>query len=248
MSETLIWVKGRETMLQVKNLTVGYGKTEVVHNISFQVSQGEIVTILGANGAGKSTILNTIVALHKGKGGSICFQGKEISNDRPDQLVRKGIRIVPEGRQIFPQHTVMENILLGAHIVKDSKKTQVLIQSIFERFPRLEERKMQLGGTLSGGEQQMLAIARSLMTEPSFLILDEPSLGLAPIIVNEVFDLLKQINSSGVTVLLVEQMANSALKISDRAYVIETGRIVLEGTGEEILNNPDVAKAYLGNV
>ncbi|AMQ06487.1 MULTISPECIES: ABC transporter ATP-binding protein [Sporosarcina] len=235
-------------MLQVKNLTVGYGKTEVVHNISFQVSQGEIVTILGANGAGKSTILNTIVALHKGKGGSICFQGKEISNDRPDQLVRKGIRIVPEGRQIFPQHTVMENILLGAHIVKDSKKTHVLIQSIFERFPRLEERKMQLGGTLSGGEQQMLAIARSLMTEPSFLILDEPSLGLAPIIVNEVFDLLKQINSSGVTVLLVEQMANSALKISDRAYVIETGRIVLEGTGEEILNNPDVAKAYLGNV
>jgi branched-chain amino acid transport system ATP-binding protein len=235
-------------MLQVKNLTVSYGKTEVVHNISFEVNQGEIVTILGANGAGKSTILNTIVALHKAKEGSISFQGKEISNDRPDQLVRKGIRIVPEGRQIFPQHTVMENILLGAHIVKDSKKTQVLIQSIFERFPRLEERKMQLGGTLSGGEQQMLAIARALMTEPSFLILDEPSLGLAPIIVNEVFDLLKQINSSGVTVLLVEQMANNALKLSDRAYVIETGRIVLEGTGEEIRNNPDVAKAYLGNV
>jgi branched-chain amino acid transport system ATP-binding protein len=224
-------------MLQVKNLTVSYGKTEVVHNISFQVNQGEIVTILGANGAGKSTILNTIVALHKAKEGSISFQGKEISNDRPDQLVRKGIRIVPEGRQIFPQHTVMENILLGAHIVKDSKKTQAQIQSIFERFPRLEERKMQLGGTLSGGEQQMLAIARSLMTEPSFLILDEPSLGLAPIIVNEVFDLLKQINSSGVTVLLVEQMANNALKLSDRAYVIETGHIVLEGTGEEIRNN-----------
>lgn len=235
-------------MLQVKNLTVGYGKTEVVHDISFQVNKGEIVTILGANGAGKSTILNTIVALHKAKDGIISFQGKEISNDRPDQLVRKGIRIVPEGRQIFPQHTVMENILLGAHIVKDSKKTQALIQTIFERFPRLEERKMQLGGTLSGGEQQMLAIARALMTEPSFLILDEPSLGLAPIIVNEVFDLLEQINSSGVTVLLVEQMANNALKISDRAYVIETGHIVLEGTGEEIRNNPDVAKAYLGNV
>lgn len=235
-------------MLQVKDLTVSYGKTEVVHNISLHVEQGEIVTVLGANGAGKSTILNTIVALHKEKSGSISFQGKGITNDRPDQLVRKGIRIVPEGRQIFPQHTVMENILLGAHIVKDSKKTNIMIESIFERFPRLEERKEQLGGTLSGGEQQMLAIARALMTEPSFLILDEPSLGLAPIIVNEVFDLLKEINASGVTVLLVEQMANSALKISDRAYVMETGRIVLEGTGEEIRMNPDVAKAYLGNV
>ena len=235
-------------MLQVKNLTVGYGKTEVVHNISLHVEQGEIVTVLGANGAGKSTILNTIVALHKAKSGSISFQGKDITNDRPDQLVRKGIRIVPEGRQIFPQHTVMENILLGAHIVKDQKKINAQIQSIFERFPRLEERKEQLGGTLSGGEQQMLAIARALMTEPSFLILDEPSLGLAPIIVNEVFELLQQINATGVTVLLVEQMANSALKISDRAYVIETGNIVLEGTGEEIRTNPDVAKAYLGNV
>ncbi|WP_419959468.1 ABC transporter ATP-binding protein [Psychrobacillus sp. BM2] len=235
-------------MLQVKDLTVSYGKTEVVHNISLHVEQGEIVTVLGANGAGKSTILNTVVALHKAKSGSISFQGKDITNDRPDQLVRKGIRIVPEGRQIFPQHTVMENILLGAHIVKDSKKTNIMIESIFERFPRLEERKEQLGGTLSGGEQQMLAIARALMTEPCFLILDEPSLGLAPIIVNEVFDLLKEINASGVTVLLVEQMANSALKISDRAYVIETGRIVLEGTGEEIRMNPDVAKAYLGNV
>lgn len=235
-------------MLQVKDLTVSYGKTEVVHNISLHVEKGEIVTVLGANGAGKSTILNTIVALHKVKSGSISFQGKDITNNRPDQLVRKGIRIVPEGRQIFPQHTVMENILLGAHIVKDSKKTNVMIESIFERFPRLKERKEQLGGTLSGGEQQMLAIARALMTEPSFLILDEPSLGLAPIIVNEVFELLKQINASGVTVLLVEQMANSALKISDRAYVIETGHIVLEGTGEEIRTNPDVAKAYLGSV
>lgn len=235
-------------MLRVENLTVSYGKTEVVHNISFKVNQGEIVTILGANGAGKSTILNTLVGLHRAKEGSISFQGEEISVARPDQLVRKGMRIVPEGRQIFPQHTVMENLLLGAYIVKDFKKIDARIQSIFERFPRLEERKMQLGGTLSGGEQQMLAIARSLVTEPSFLILDEPSLGLAPIIVNEVFDLLKQISSSGVTVLLVEQMANSALKISDRAYVLETGRIVLDGTGEEISNNSDVAKAYLGNI
>ncbi|WP_040207432.1 ABC transporter ATP-binding protein [Neobacillus jeddahensis] len=235
-------------MLQVENVTIGYGKTEVVHNISFHVKKGEIITILGANGAGKSTILNTIVGLHQAKEGSIRFQDKEISKARPDQLVQNGMRLVPEGRQIFPQHTVMENILLGAYIEKNAKKIHSRLHSIFERFPRLEERKNQMGGTLSGGEQQMLAIARALMTEPSLLILDEPSLGLAPIIVGEVFALLKQISSSGVTVLLVEQMANSALKISDRAYVLETGRIVLEGRGEEIRNNADIAKAYLGNV
>lgn len=235
-------------MLQVENLTIGYGKTEVVHHVSFHVNEGEIVTILGANGAGKSTILNTIVGLHKAKEGRISFQDEDISNARPDQLVRKGIRIVPEGRQIFPEHTVMENLLLGAYIVKDTQKVHSCLQSMFELFPRLKERKSQLGGTLSGGEQQMLAIARSLMTEPSFLILDEPSLGLAPIIVNEVFELLQQVSSTGVTVLLVEQMANSALKISDRAYVIETGNVVLNGTGEEIRNNSDVAKAYLGKV
>lgn len=235
-------------MLQVENLTIGYGKTEVVHTVSFHVSEGEIVTILGANGAGKSTILNTIVGLHKAKEGRIYFREENISNARPDQLVRKGIRIVPEGRQIFPQHTVMENLLLGAYIVNDAQKIHSRMQSMFKLFPRLEERKLQLGGTLSGGEQQMLAIARSLMTEPSFLILDEPSLGLAPIVVNEVFELLQQISSTGVTVLLVEQMANSALKISDRAYVIELGRVVLEGTGEDIRNNSDVAKAYLGRV
>ncbi|MCM3766128.1 ABC transporter ATP-binding protein [Neobacillus niacini] len=235
-------------MLQVENLTIGYGKTEVVHNISFHVQKGEIITILGANGAGKSTILNTIVGLHQAKDGSIRFQGKEISKARPDQLVKQGIRLVPEGRQIFPQHTVLENILLGAYIEKNANKIDSRLQSIFERFPRLEERKNQMGGTLSGGEQQMLAIARALMTDPTLLILDEPSLGLAPIIVGEVFDLLKQISSSGVTVLLVEQMANSALKISDRAYVLETGRIVLEGKGEEIRNNSDIAKAYLGSI
>lgn len=235
-------------MLQVENLTIGYGKTEVVHTVSFHVSEGEIVTILGANGAGKSTILNTIVGLHKAKEGRIYFREEDISNARPDQLVRKGIRIVPEGRQIFPQHTVMENLLLGAYIVNDAQKIHSRMQSMFKLFPRLEERKLQLGGTLSGGEQQMLAIARSLMTEPSFLILDEPSLGLAPIVVNEVFELLQQISSTGVTVLLVEQMANSALKISDRAYVIELGRVVLEGAGEDIRNNSDVAKAYLGRV
>lgn len=235
-------------MLKVENLTIAYGKTEVVHNVSFHVKKGEIITILGANGAGKSTILNTIVGLHRAKGGSIRFQEEEISKTRPEKLVKKGIRIVPEGRQIFPQHTVIENILLGAYIEKDAKKIHSRMQSILERFPRLEERKMQLGGTLSGGEQQMLAIARALMTEPSLLILDEPSLGLAPIIVNEVFSLLKQISATSVTVILVEQMANNALKISDRAYVLETGRIVLDGISAEILNNPDVAKAYLGKV
>lgn len=235
-------------MLKVENLTIAYGKTEVVHNVSFHVEKGEIVTLLGANGAGKSTILNTIVGLHRAKGGDIRFLDEEISKTGPEKLVKKGIRIVPEGRQIFPEHTVMENILLGAYIEKDAKKINSRMQSILERFPRLKERKMQFGGTLSGGEQQMLAIARALMTEPSLLILDEPSLGLAPIIIKEVFNLLKEISSSGVTVLLVEQMANNALKISDRAYVLETGHIILDGISADILNNQDVAKAYLGKV
>jgi len=235
-------------MLRVNELTIAYGKTEVVHNVSFHIEQGEIVTILGANGAGKSTILNTLVGLHQSKGGSISFQGNDITKTRADQLVKMGIRLVPEGRQIFPQHTVEENLLLGAYVEKDINKIHSRMQKMLERFPRLNERKNQLGGTLSGGEQQMLAIARSLMTEPSLLILDEPSLGLAPIIVAEVFSLLQDISKTGVTVLLVEQMANSALKISDRAYVLETGNIVLEGTGAEILNNESVVKAYLGDI
>lgn len=233
-------------MLKLNNVTIAYGKTEVVHHVSMNVEKGEVVTIIGANGAGKSTILNTIVGLHRASSGSIEYQGQAIQRMSADKLVRMGIRLVPEGRQIFPQHTVAENLLLGAHIEPDSKAIKDRLEEMYARFPRLSERKKQLGGTLSGGEQQMLAIARALMTNPDLLILDEPSLGLAPIIVSEVFSLLKEVSRSGVTVLLVEQMANSALKISDRAYVLETGNIILSGTAAEVTADDAVVKAYLG--
>jgi branched-chain amino acid transport system ATP-binding protein len=233
-------------MLILENVSISYGKTEVVHNVSLEVKQGGIVTILGANGAGKSTILNTIVGLHRCNKGTISYKGVVINSTNADKLVREGIRLVPEGRQIFPKHTVEENLLLGAHTVSSNKKIESKISEMYELYPRLGERRKQLGGTLSGGEQQMLAIARALMTDPQLLILDEPSLGLAPIIVTEVFKLLQKISNSGITVLLVEQMAISALKASDYAYVLETGNIILQGTGTEMLVNEAVVKAYLG--
>lgn len=233
-------------MLKIENLTIAYGKTEVVHHVSLKINQGEVVTIIGANGAGKSTILNTVVGLHRAASGSITYKGADITRTSADQLVRAGIRLVPEGRQIFPKHTVAENLLMGAYINTNQQRVKSLMEEMYRRFPRLEERKKQPGGTLSGGEQQMLAIARALMTEPELLILDEPSLGLAPIIVGEVFALLKEISATGVTVLLVEQMANSALKISNRAYVLETGNIFLEGAASEVMKNDAVVKAYLG--
>lgn len=233
-------------MLKLNDVTIAYGKTEVVHHVSMDVEEGKVVTIIGANGAGKSTILNTIVGLHRASSGSIVYQGQEIQRLSADKLVRMGIRLVPEGRQIFPKHTVEENLLLGAHIEPSSKLIKTRIEEMYRRFPRLSERRQQLGGTLSGGEQQMLAIARALMTSPKLLILDEPSLGLAPIIVSEVFGLLKEVSQSGVTVLLVEQMANSALKISDYAYVLETGNIILSGTAAEVAADDTVVKAYLG--
>lgn len=233
-------------MLKLNDVTIAYGKTEVVHHVSMDVQEGKVVTIIGANGAGKSTILNTIVGLHRASSGSIVYQGEKIQRVSPDKLVRMGIRLVPEGRQIFPKHTVEENLLLGAHIERNSKTIKSHIEEMYQRFPRLSERRQQLGGTLSGGEQQMLAIARALMTSPKLLILDEPSLGLAPIIVSEVFRLLKEVSQSGVTVLLVEQMANSALKISDYAYVLETGNIILSGTAAEVAADDTVVKAYLG--
>jgi branched-chain amino acid transport system ATP-binding protein len=233
-------------MLILENVSISYGKTEVVHNVSLEVKQGGIVTILGANGAGKSTILNTIVGLHRCNKGTISYKGVVINSTNADKLVREGIRLVPEGRQIFPKHTVEENLLLGAHTVSSNKKIESKISEMYELYPRLGERRKQLGGTLSGGEQQMLAIARALMTDPQLLILDEPSLGLAPIIVTEVFKLLQKISNSGITVLLVEQMAISALKASDYAYVLETGNILLQGTGAEMLVNEAVVKAYLG--
>jgi branched-chain amino acid transport system ATP-binding protein len=235
-------------MLKLDQVTISYGKTEVVHHVSLEVNAGEIVTIIGANGAGKSTILNTITGLHKLTSGSILFHEKEIGSAHADQLVKEGIRLVPEGRQIFPSHTVLDNLLLGAYIEKDKQKIDQRLEEMFHRFPRLKEREKQFGGTLSGGEQQMLAIARALMTAPDLLILDEPSLGLAPIITAEVFSLLKDICQSGVTVLLVEQMANSALKISDRAYVLETGNIVFSGTAAEVMQNDVLVKAYLGSM
>ncbi|MDR7855333.1 ABC transporter ATP-binding protein [Tissierella sp.] len=234
-------------MLQVKDLSFSYGKTEVIHGISFDVKPGEIVTIIGANGAGKSTTLNTIVGLQRANSGSIIYKGTDISKTKPQHLVKMGIRLVPEGRQIFPAHTVEENLLLGAHTESDNNKIAERVKEMYHRFPRLKERNKQWAGTLSGGEQQMLAIARALMTKPELLILDEPSLGLAPIIVADVFKLLKEISNTGMTILLVEQMANSALKISDRAFVLETGKIILSGDSETVSSDPKVIEAYLGS-
>jgi len=241
-------LEGKKTMLTLDNVRISYGKTEVVHGVSLEIKKGEITTIIGANGAGKSTILNTISGLHRCSSGTITYKGEKITSTRADKLVYKGIRLVPEGRQIFPQHTVLENLLIGAHTEKNLKVIDKRLEEMFIRYPRLRERKHQKGGTLSGGEQQMLAIARALMTSPELLILDEPSLGLAPIITAEVFSMLSEIRQSGVTVLLVEQMAKAALKISNKAYVLETGNIVFSGTSEEVTKNETLVKAYLGNI
>ena len=235
-------------LLEVKDMRFAYGKTEVIHGISFDIDQGEIVTLIGANGAGKSTTLNTLSGLQRITSGSITYLGKDISRESPQSLVRKGMRLVPEGRQIFPAHTVEENLLLGAYTEKNKAAIQERMEIMFERFPRLLERRKQFGGTLSGGEQQMLAIARALMTEPTLLMLDEPSLGLAPIIVDEVLQILHSLKDTGITVLLVEQMANQALAISDRAFVLETGNITISGSSEEISSDPRVIEAYLGTV
>lgn len=235
-----------ENILEVRNMCFSYDRTEVIHNISFEVRKGEIVTIIGANGAGKSTILNTVAGLQCVSSGKILYKGEDVTRSRPQNLVRNGMRLVPEGRQIFPAHTVEENLLLGAYSEKDKDKTAKRMNAVFKRFPRLKERLHQTGGTLSGGEQEMLAIGRALMTQVDLLILDEPSLGLAPIIVSEVFDLLTEINKDDVTILLVEQMANAALKISNRAFVLENGNIVLSGDSDTVRSNPRVIKAYLG--
>ncbi|MBR5470916.1 MAG: ABC transporter ATP-binding protein [Oscillibacter sp.] len=235
-------------MLEVQDMRFAYGKTEVIHGISFYIEEGEIVTLIGANGAGKSTTLNALSGLQRIASGSILYQGHDISKESPQSLVKKGIRLVPEGRQIFPAHTVEENLLLGAYTEKSKDAIRDRMESMFNQFPRLRERRKQFGGTLSGGEQQMLAIARALMTEPTLLMLDEPSLGLAPIIVDEVMQLLASFKGTGLTVLLVEQMANQALEISDRAYVLETGNMVMDGTSAEVAGDPRVIEAYLGNV
>jgi branched-chain amino acid transport system ATP-binding protein len=236
-----------EAILDVKDMVFAYGKTEVIHGISFHIDKGEIVTLIGANGAGKSTTLNTVVGLQRVRSGRIFYKDRDITKASPQSMVKDGMHLVPEGRQIFPAHTVEENLLLGAYTDRDKERKQANIAEMYKWFPRLKERKKQIAGTLSGGEQQMLAISRALMTKTELLLLDEPSLGLAPIIIEEVFELLTEIKKTGVTILLVEQMANAALKISDRAYVLETGHMVLDGTSEKVRTNPRVIEAYLGS-
>jgi len=231
-------------MLKVNDLKVNYGGIEAVKGISFEVPEKSIVTLIGANGAGKSTTLRTISGLVKPKSGTITFMGEDITGRDPEFIVKKGITMVPEGRRIFPDLTVLENLKIGAYLRKDDLSED--LKKVFDLFPRLKERSWQLGGTLSGGEQQMLAVGRALMSRPTLLMMDEPSLGLAPLVVRNIFEIIREINKQGVTILLIEQNANMALKTADIGYVMETGRITLTGTGEELLANDGVKAAYLG--
>lgn len=235
-----------EPMLKIDNIDVYYGAIHALKGISLEVKEGEIVTLIGANGAGKSTTLRTISGLLKPKTGSITFLGQDIAGVRAHEIVTKGISQVPEGRRVFAEMTVMENLDLGAFVRKDKAGIQQDLKHVFELFPRLEERKNQSAGTLSGGEQQMLAMGRALMSRPKLLLLDEPSMGLAPLLIKEIFNIIVDINKSGTTVLLVEQNANMALSIANRAYVLETGRITLSGSAQELAASEDVRKAYLG--
>ena len=235
-----------EPMLKIDNIDVYYGAIHALKGISLEVNEGEIVTLIGANGAGKSTTLRTISGLLKPKAGSITFLGQSIAGVRAHEIVKKGISQVPEGRRVFAEMTVMENLDLGAFVRKDKAGIQQDLKHVFELFPRLEERKTQSAGTLSGGEQQMLAMGRALMSRPKLLLLDEPSMGLAPLLIKEIFNIIVDINKSGTTVLLVEQNANMALSIANRAYVLETGRITLSGKAQDLAASEDVRKAYLG--
>ena len=233
-------------MLKINNLNVYYGGIHALKGISLKVPKGKVVTLIGANGAGKSTTLRTICRLVKSKNGEIIFNDENITKKATDEIVKMGIAMIPEGRKIFPNLTVQENLNIGAFIRTDKEKIANDQEWVCDLFPQLKERLWQKGETLSGGEQQMLAIARGLMSRPEFLMLDEPSLGLAPLLVKEIFDIIKRIHQEGMTVLLVEQNAFAALKIADYAYVLETGRVVLQGTGEELLQDERVKKAYLG--
>ena len=235
-----------EKMLDIKDINVYYGAIHAIKGISLTVNKGEIVTLIGANGAGKSTTLRTISGLLKPKTGSIEFMGKNIAAMPAHQIVKEGISQVPEGRRIFAEMTVIENLELGAFIRTDREAVEEDMQMVFSRFPRLEERREQLAGTLSGGEQQMLAMGRALMSRPKLLLLDEPSMGLAPLLIKEIFSIIQDINQTGTTVLLVEQNANMALSIANRAYVLETGRITLSGDAKELAASEEVRKAYLG--
>jgi len=233
-------------MLEITNLHVHFGVIHAIKGISLSVNDGEIVTLIGANGAGKTTTLRTISGLKKPTEGTIFFNGKDITHLSAQERVTLGISQVPEGRRVFSSMTVLENLELGAYLRKDKDGIARDLNMVFERFPILEKRKKQAAGTLSGGEQQMLAMGRALMSRPKLLCLDEPSMGLAPLLVQEIFDIIKDINEKGTTVLLVEQNANMALQIAHRAYVMETGRIALSGTGEELLQSDEIKKAYLG--
>ena len=235
-----------EKMLDIKDINVYYGAIHAIKGISLTVNKGEIVTLIGANGAGKSTTLRTISGLLKPKTGSIEFLGKNIAAMPAHQIVKEGISQVPEGRRIFAEMTVVENLELGAFIRTDREAVEEDMQMVFRRFPRLEERREQLAGTLSGGEQQMLAMGRALMSRPKLLLLDEPSMGLAPLLIKEIFSIIEDINKTGTTVLLVEQNANMALSIANRAYVLETGRITLSGDAQKLAASEEVRKAYLG--
>lgn len=233
-------------MLEIKDLQVHYGMIQAIKGIDFEVKKGEVVALIGANGAGKTTILHTVSGLLQASGGSVSFEGKDITKMPGHKIVALGMAHVPEGRRVFAQLSVYENLLMGAYTRKDKQEIRESLDTVYSRFPRLEERKTQPAGTLSGGEQQMLAMGRALMSHPSIILMDEPSMGLSPIFVNEIFDIIKEVSAAGTTVLLVEQNAKKALDIADRAYVLETGKIVLSGKADELKNDDAVKKAYLG--
>lgn len=234
------------SMLKVTDLQVYYGVIQALKGLSFEVNEGEVIALIGANGAGKTTILHTVTGLINQKAGKIEFEGKDISHTPAYKIVAEGMAHVPEGRRVFAELSVYDNLMMGAYTRKDKKEIAETLAMVYKRFPRLEERKKQMAGTLSGGEQQMLAMGRALMSKPKIILMDEPSMGLSPIFVNEIFDIIKAVSASGTTVLLVEQNAKKALSIADRAYVLETGKIILEGDAKVLMNDERVKKAYLG--
>ena len=233
-------------MLTIKDLEVYYGVIQAIKGVSFEVNQGEVIALIGANGAGKTTILHTITGRLAPKNGSVVFEGKELTKMPAHKIVSLGMAHVPEGRRVFADLSVYENLRMGAYTRKDRNEIEETLEKVYQRFPRLKERRNQMAGTLSGGEQQMLAMGRALMSKPKILLMDEPSMGLSPIMVNEIFSIIQEVSDSGTTVLLVEQNAKKALSIADRGYVLETGNIVLEGKASDLLNNDSIKKAYLG--
>lgn len=233
-------------MLEVKDLEVYYGMIQAIKGVSFEVNEGEVIALIGANGAGKTTILHTITGLLSPKKGSVVFEGTDVTKIPAHKIVTLGMAHVPEGRRVFSQLSVLENLMMGAYTRSDKNEIQETLEMVYKRFPRLEERKNQMAGTLSGGEQQMLAMGRALMSKPKIIVMDEPSMGLSPILVNEIFDIIQAVSASGTTVLLVEQNAKKALSIADRAYVLETGNITLSGDAQVLMNDDSIKKAYLG--